>query len=121
MGAPDPNFYNFFQDTEDEYLKFCDLEKQLSTLGMLEQYTYSGVTDKRDFTYFREGTIATFIEDDHIPFLQRNVPVVHVIPVPFPNVWHTLKDDRSIVDYQTVENLNRVLRLFVLQYLNIQM
>lgn len=31
------------------------------------------------------------IDDDHRPFLQRGVPVFHVIPLPFPHVWHTLE------------------------------
>ena len=31
------------------------------------------------------------IDDDHRPFMQRGVPIFHVIPTPFPRVWHTLK------------------------------
>ena len=31
------------------------------------------------------------VGDDHEPFLHRGVPVVHLIPLPFPRVWHTIK------------------------------
>ncbi|KAG0267735.1 hypothetical protein BGZ95_002782, partial [Linnemannia exigua] len=31
------------------------------------------------------------IDDDHRPFMQRGVPIFHVIPTPFPNVWHKLE------------------------------
>lgn len=31
------------------------------------------------------------VDDDHKPFLQRGVPVFHVIPIPFPDVWHKLE------------------------------
>lgn len=31
------------------------------------------------------------IDDDHRPFLEKGVNVLHVIASPFPQVWHTLK------------------------------
>lgn len=31
------------------------------------------------------------IDDDHRPFMQRGVPIFHVIPTPFPSVWHKLE------------------------------
>lgn len=31
------------------------------------------------------------IQDDHIPFVQRGVNILHVIANPFPKVWHTIK------------------------------
>lgn len=30
------------------------------------------------------------VEDDHLPFLAKGVPIMHLIPLPFPRVWHTL-------------------------------
>jgi len=59
------------------------------------------------------------IEDDHIPFLSRNVPVLHVIPVPFPSVWHTRRDDISNIDWNVVEDQCLIFRCFVADYLNI--
>lgn len=31
------------------------------------------------------------VDDDHRPFLQKGVPILHMIPTPFPHVWHTLE------------------------------
>lgn len=31
------------------------------------------------------------IDDDHRPFLEKGVPIFHVIPNPFPHVWHSLE------------------------------
>ncbi|WFD31330.1 glutaminyl-peptide cyclotransferase [Malassezia sp. CBS 17886] len=31
------------------------------------------------------------IEDDHLPFVAEGVPALHVIPWPFPRVWHSIK------------------------------
>ncbi|KAF8919096.1 hypothetical protein BGZ58_004700, partial [Dissophora ornata] len=30
------------------------------------------------------------VDDDHRPFLEKGVPILHIIPTPFPYVWHTL-------------------------------
>lgn len=51
-------------------------------------------------------------------FFFSDVPILHLIPIPFPPQWHTSKDDRSIIDISTVENLNKILRIFVTEYLH---
>lgn len=59
------------------------------------------------------------IEDDHVPFLEKGVPILHLIPVPFPNEWHTLADNGDVVDDRTVEKLNMIFRVFVSEYLEL--
>lgn len=51
------------------------------------------------------------------PFFS-DVPILHLISNPFPREWHTVKDDRNIIDMDTVENINKILRVFVAEYLN---
>ena len=41
--------------------------------------------------YFTKEASWGGIDDDHRPFLNRGVPIFHVIPTPFPNVWHKLE------------------------------
>ena len=48
-----------------------------------------------------------------------DVPILHLIPVPFPKVWHTIDDNANAVDYPTVEKLNKILRIFVSEYLEL--
>jgi len=59
------------------------------------------------------------IEDDHIPFKRRGVPILHLISSPFPRVWHTTRDDRSALDFRKIENFNKILRVFVVEYLGL--
>lgn len=61
------------------------------------------------------------IQDDHTPFEERNVPILHLIPVPFPTVWHKIQDDRQAIDLTTVENLLKIFRIFIIEYLHIPM
>jgi glutaminyl-peptide cyclotransferase len=59
------------------------------------------------------------IEDDHIPFESRGVPIVHVIPTPFPEVWHKDSDNRQNIHFPTVNNLVKIFKIFVAQYLHL--
>lgn len=56
----------------------------------------------------------SLVRDDHIPFQLANVPILHLIPHPFPKVWHRMDDDLSNVNYETVQRLATVLKLFLL-------
>ncbi len=56
--------------------------------------------------------------DDHEPFLERGVDqILHLIPTPFPRNWHTLKDDGSNLDFDSIRRLDDILKLFVNQML----
>lgn len=59
------------------------------------------------------------MEDDHIPFLKRNVPVLHIIPKPFPNVWHQNTDTAAALDDATMLNWCLLMRVFVTEYLHL--
>ncbi|XP_017059846.1 glutaminyl-peptide cyclotransferase isoform X2 [Drosophila ficusphila] len=118
LGAPDPAFYSFFENTESWYMRMQSVEARLANMELLERYASSGVAQRYPTRYFQPQAMrSSFIEDDHIPFLQRNVPVLHIIPVPFPSVWHTPEDNASVIDYATTDNLALIIRLFALEYL----
>lgn len=46
------------------------------------------------------------------------VHVLHLIPSPFPSVWHTFDDNEQNLNRATIQNLNKILQVFVLEYLN---
>ncbi|GLH01892.1 Glutaminyl-peptide cyclotransferase [Gryllus bimaculatus] len=117
LGAPDPAFYSYFSDTNRWHALMIKAEKTLSDLGHLQRYS----TGKPEQMYFRAQSRGGGIEDDHIPFLLRGVPILHVIPHPFPEVWHTPRDNRDAVDLTTVDNLMKILRVFVASYLGLNM
>ncbi|KAI6657731.1 C-1-tetrahydrofolate synthase, cytoplasmic isoform X2 [Oopsacas minuta] len=62
-------------------------------------------------TYFSSETRHAHIDDDHSPFLNKGVPVMHAISWPFPAVWHTLKDDLSALDRVTVKHLQKLFQV----------
>ena len=56
---------------------------------------------------FRSG-VKFSIADDHIPFLEADIPAIDVIEFDYPE-WHTHRDDLSIIDSGTLEAVGRVL------------
>ncbi|VDO15258.1 unnamed protein product [Rodentolepis nana] len=59
------------------------------------------------------------IQDDHIPFLRRRVPVLHLIPAPFPPQWHDVSDNIENVDRKAVHDVQLLVAAFLCQYLQI--
>lgn len=43
------------------------------------------------------------MEDDHVPWMNLGVDVLHLIVAPFPSVWHTDDDNADAVDLLSVQ------------------
>ncbi|VDL18204.1 unnamed protein product [Hymenolepis diminuta] len=71
------------------------------------------------------------IQDDHIPFLNRGktkpkfilfnlgVPVLHLIPAPFPPQWHRLTDTIDNIDRKAIHDIQLLVAGFLCQYLQV--
>lgn len=60
------------------------------------------------------------IEDDHIPFQARGVDILHMIPTPFPSVWHNMNDDGEHLDLDTVEDWTKLVTAFAAEWLDLE-
>lgn len=58
-----------------------------------------------------------FIDDDHRPFHEAGVPVLHLIPFPFPATWHTIDDDFDHLDEMCIRKWAVMMSQFVLDFL----
>ncbi|KAK9461403.1 peptidase family M28-domain-containing protein [Lipomyces oligophaga] len=59
------------------------------------------------------------IEDDHIPFMEKGVPILHLIPVPFPSVWHTSDDDGEHLSKNAIHDWAVLLNAWTAGYLGL--
>ncbi|XP_028131872.1 glutaminyl-peptide cyclotransferase isoform X1 [Diabrotica virgifera virgifera] len=109
IGHKATRFLSTSRETENWYLRLANIETRLGNLSLLEGSQ----------THFVKRRQYGGVEDDHIPFLQRNVPILHLISIPFGSIWHTEYDNRDAIEMSVVENINKVLRIFVAEYLNI--
>ena len=54
-------------------------------------------------------TQGTYIQDDHLPFLEANIPVVDLIHYPFPDYWHTSEDTPDKCSSDSLRQVGNVL------------
>jgi hypothetical protein len=48
--------------------------------------------------------------------MKLGVPICHVIPTPFPPVWHKKSDDASALDEDIMKDLALIFRVLVAEY-----
>ncbi|XP_062917315.1 glutaminyl-peptide cyclotransferase-like isoform X2 [Mobula hypostoma] len=112
LGGSKPTFLNHFRNTARWFSRLVGIEKRLHRLGLLQLHPF-------EVTYFNGNTHYAPIEDDHVPFLRKGVPILHLIATPFPWVWHTMEDTSENLDPPTIENLCKILSVFVAEYLGL--
>lgn len=107
LGAKNPQFLDLYPQTSELYSDLQTVERKLHSAGQIGN----------KMPYFVGKPTQYFeVEDDHLPFLKKGVPILHLIAVPFPSVWHKLGDNESALDEDTIVNLLRIFRLFLLEY-----
>lgn len=119
LGSTDVNFVpNYFERTHENYNDLSNLENKLVYLfpSIFGSYQ-SKFLEVPEESYNRKHNV--YIEDDHVPFLQAGVPVLHLIPHIFPKQWHTISDDFNHIDLKAIEKWNMLLRAYILEYLEI--
>lgn len=117
---PWPSFHNFFSTTSAQFKQLRNVEDRLRQLRLLSHKALKA--SKPYFLLQREEFIHldgnAGIEDDHLPFLRKGVPILHLIPYPFPTVWHTLQDDESHLDQHVIQDLGLILHCFLTEILD---
>ncbi|GAA5798645.1 hypothetical protein HPULCUR_004050 [Helicostylum pulchrum] len=121
LGTPNTQFPNYYRSTSWLFYKLIGIENRLNSQSILK--TVSSKTGERLISLFNPNSHLTFmgeaIGDDHVPFLERGVNVLHMIPYPFPNVWHNRGDNADCIDQAVVENLAVIFRTFAAEYLEL--
>lgn len=99
--SPPPRIPSYFITTHWAYRTLAATEQLLRKNSLFRSHK----KDKKPWFYQQEAPSAAFggmIQDDHVPFMQRGVEVLHVIPTPFPHVWHRIEDDGEHLDADVV-------------------
>lgn len=117
LGAPNPRIPSYFWDTHSAYGNLAKIEDRLRNLGLLETAPPAPFLpdSKKPYNRFTRG----YIQDDHVPFMERGVKVLHVIPTPFPKVWHTMLDDGEHLDLPTVRDWAKIITAFVAEWMDL--
>lgn len=117
LGSADPRVPSWFLTTHWAYQNMAKAEYRMRKLGLLETEPKRQFLPEMDKMHeqFNPG----YVEDDHIPFMARGVDILHLIPSPFPKVWHKMDDDGAHLDLPTVRDWARIVTAFVAEWMEV--
>jgi glutaminyl-peptide cyclotransferase len=119
LGAAKPRVPSYFKTTHWAYQSLAKIELRLRSLGLLQSKPDQPFLPEFEKPHDQFNT-AWGVLDDHIPFMARGVEVLHMIPTPFPHVWHTIDDDGEHLDGPTVEDWARMVTAFVGEWMDLE-
>lgn len=114
IGASDSSFVVYNRQVRKYYDAMQRYEKQY----FVERGESS--TMRRDSAFKTRFISLDLVEDDHVPFKQRGVPILSLLSNPFPSVWHTLGDNYNAIDFPRTRRIQSVLEKFVANYLELR-
>lgn len=116
LGTPNPSIPSFYRNTDWMHRSLVDIESRAGKLGFTKA-KHNG--DNSFFPRPAEFQYGGKLGDDHVPFLQRGVPILHLISLPFPDVWHKITDDAEHLDPNTIHDWAIMLTTFTAEYLGV--
>lgn len=119
LGAEDPQIPSYFPSTHWAYQNLAAIEERMRDLGLLESSPTTGrflPEARKKPQHFRPG----FISDDHMPFMERGVKVLHLIPTPFPWFWHKMEDDAEHLHGPTMQDWAKLITAFVAEWMDLE-
>jgi glutaminyl-peptide cyclotransferase len=118
LGAANPKVPSYFKTTHWAYQHLATLEARLRDLKMLQSTPiHPFLPDiSKPVNMFR----GMMIEDDHIPFMARGVEILHIIPIPFPDVWHRMEDDGEHLDTASTDDWSKIVTAFVVEWMDLE-
>lgn len=116
LGSRNPKVPSYFKVTHWAYKMMADLEKRLRDHSLFRS---SGSTWFYDLDKSNDRWMGGMIGDDHVPFMARGVDVLHLIPSPFPPVWHKMSDDGEHLDMDTTEDWAVLVTAFAAEWMDL--
>lgn len=116
LGAKNPRVPSYFRTTHWAYKKMSALETRLRSLSLFGSPKPEFLTDaNKNMDRWTGGMVL----DDHVPFMDRGVEVLHIIPTPFPRVWHEMDDDGEHLDMDTVNDWSKLVTAFMAEWMDL--
>ena len=114
IGSQQSTILNYFPSaTNHVYQLLAKIEKLLVFNNMLV---------KRNLGYFNDfkGNGRNHqVEDDHKPFLSQKVPILHIIPHPFPRNWHQAGDLVENLNQHRIQDMRLIMKYFLIKILKV--
>lgn len=113
LGSINPLIPSYFILTHWAYKNMASLEDRLRKIGLLETSPPSAF-----FSATNESTMQSEIASDHIPFMERGVPFIQLLPSPLPPTANTIEDIGENLHLPTVRDWAKIVTGFALEWLD---
>jgi glutaminyl-peptide cyclotransferase len=104
---------SYFLLTHWAYKNMASLEDRLRKIGLLETSPPSAF-----FSTTNESITLSEIASDHVPFIERGVPFLQLLPSPLPPTANTVEDKCENLHLLTVRDWAKLVTGFVLEWLD---
>lgn len=113
LGSATPTIPSYCLITHWAYKGMANLEQRLRKLNLLET---SRLLEFLPET--KELTMHAQTVDDHVPFMERGVPFLHLLPSLLPPNRYSIDDDGDHLDLPTVRDWAKIITGFALEWLD---
>ncbi|KAI3653583.1 hypothetical protein MP228_001530 [Amoeboaphelidium protococcarum] len=114
-----PLIHDYYEETSGIYDHLIQIEDTLLQLGLLSEYRLLNKNKRYFVPKSQDSQFISRIEDDQLPFHAHKVPILHLIPSPFPSVWHTIQDNVTVMSPDIIQDFIKILSVFVCDYLDL--
>lgn len=101
LGAQNPLIRSYKLDTAWLFDALVSAETRLGESGAFVYDEEQDMASGKWVSFFHKRTTTTInygnVGDDHVPFLEKGVDVLHLIATPFPAVWHSIRVRDTVV------------------------
>jgi glutaminyl-peptide cyclotransferase len=113
LGSINPIIPSYFLLTHWAYKNMARLEDRLRKIGLLETSPLSAFLPKTN-----EPIMESAIVGDYVPFMERGIPFIRLLPSPLPSIAYTIEDDGEHLDLPTVRDWAKIVTGFALEWLD---
>ncbi|KAI3640261.1 hypothetical protein MIR68_001139 [Amoeboaphelidium protococcarum] len=113
---PLPLFHQYYQDSTQLYSQLVNAEQHVRRHGDNLNFNSHRYFIPRDKDRLLMQHPQAIMDDDQRPFVEMGLStgrILHLIPYPFPKVWHTIDDNADVVDYEVLEDVYSILQRFI--------
>ncbi|KAI1459511.1 glutaminyl-peptide cyclotransferase [Annulohypoxylon moriforme] len=115
LGAANPHVPSYFLPTHWAYRNMAKIEERMRKLDVLNSKKSFLTDSEKQVSQFSKA----YVLDDHVPFMIRGVNVLHVIPSPFPDTWHTMEDTGEHLDIPTLDDWAKIVTAFAAEWMEL--
>jgi glutaminyl-peptide cyclotransferase len=113
LGSANPTIPSYCLITHWAYKRMANLEQRLRKIKLLETFRLLEFLPET-----KETTRHAETADDYVPFMERGVPFLHLLPSLLPQNRYSIDDDGDHLDMPTVRDWARIVTGFALEWLD---